>query len=323
MNAQRYAALDCGTNSLRLLIAEYDAATGTLTELARDMHIVRLGEGVDKTGQFSPAALARTFQTTEDYAARIRELGVPVENIRFVATSASRDVANRDEFITGITDRLGVEPEIISGDEEAALSFAGAAGALGFHHGTRVLVLDLGGGSTEFVTGIITETGPEVQAAISTDMGCVRFTERLMPSDPPTPSEQAAAEKAVMEKIQEAAAVVDFGSIDAVVGVAGTITTITAEALNLVDYNSEAIHGAECTIDDLHQASTTLIDSTRTLRAERGFMHPGRVDVIGAGALIYRTILTYVRERSGVQTALASEQDILDGILLSLLPKNT
>ena len=321
----RYAALDCGTNSLRLLIGEPNpqgvepAAGQPFVELHRDMEIVRLGEGVDKTGQFSPAALERTFAATEKFAAKIKEFGVPVSNVRFVATSASRDVSNRDEFMSGIQDRLGVAPEVITGDEEAALSFTGATGGLGLVPGTKVLVVDLGGGSTEFVTGIVgaTPSQTRIAAGVSTDMGCVRFTERLLPSDPPTAEEIAAATAAIQEHLAKAAETVDFTSVEAIVGVAGTITTITAEALNLSEYLPAQIHGAECSINELKAASTELLEATRENRARRGFMHPGRVDVIGAGALIYRTTLEYVQERTNVLTAYASETDILDGTLLS------
>lgn len=323
MSASRYAALDCGTNSLRLLIAEHDPAQPGIDELHRDMRIVRLGEGVDETGQFSAAALQRTFEATELYAAKINEFGVPASNIRLVATSASRDVANRAEFIAGITARLDVAPEIISGAEEAALSFAGAAGALGLPTGTRVLVVDLGGGSTEFVLGNITDTGPKVSQAISTDMGCVRLTERLLRSDPPTADEQAATVAVIRDKIAQASEQVDFSSVEAVVGVAGTITTITAEVLNLSDYIPAAIHGAECKFEELTTACTELIESPRQMRAQRGFMHPGRVDVIGAGALIYRTVLEHLHQVSTAGTAFTSEHDILDGTLLSQLPSHT
>ncbi len=320
MRTQRYAALDCGTNSLRLLIAEHDPQQSGLLELHRDMRIVRLGEGVDETGEFSAGALQRTFEATELYAQKINELGVPQSNIRFVATSASRDVSNRDEFLDGISARLGVVPQIISGDEEAALSFAGAAGALGLPVGTEVLVVDLGGGSTEFVLGTIGPTGPTGSHPISTDMGCVRLTDRLLHSDPPTEEEKAATVAVIEEKITEAAQEIDFSRVEAVVGVAGTITTITAEVLNLSDYSSAAIHGAECTLEELMAGCNSLIDAKREMRAQRGFMHPGRVDVIGAGALIYRTVLEYLRSVSHVRTAFASEQDILDGTLLSQLP---
>lgn len=312
----RVAAIDCGTNSIRLLIADVDRGNGAtkLTDIVREMRVVRLGQGVDATGELAPEALERTFAATADYAAMIREYRA--EKVRFVATSASRDARNRQVFVDGIHGLLGVEPEVISGDEEAALSFAGASSVLPLSGSDRVLVVDLGGGSTEFVLG---DTGGVI-AAKSVDIGCVRLTERHLKSDPPTAEQIAAAEADVDAAITEAGLDVPLERSTAVVGVAGSITTITAHALKLPEYLPAAIHGAELSIETIQAAASDLLRMTRAQRAELPYMHPGRVDVIGAGALVWRQILTRMGELTGgaVITATASEHDILDGIALSV-----
>ncbi|KRE59077.1 exopolyphosphatase [Arthrobacter sp. Soil736] len=310
------AAIDCGTNSIRLLIADVDRSNGTtkLTDLVREMRVVRLGQGVDATGELAPEALERTFAATAEYAELIRQYRA--EKVRFVATSASRDARNRQVFVDGIRSLLGVEPEVISGDEEAALSFAGASSVLPIASDDRVLVVDLGGGSTEFVLG---DAGGVI-AARSVDIGCVRLTERHLKSDPPTAEQIAAAEADVDAAITEAGLDVPLERSTAVVGVAGSITTITAHALKLPEYLPAAIHGAELSIGTIRAAATDLLEMTRAQRAELPYMHPGRVDVIGAGALVWRRILTRMGELSGgrIITATASEHDILDGIALSV-----
>lgn len=311
----RVAAIDCGTNSIRLLIADVTTSgggTATLTDVHREMRVVRLGQGVDATGMLATEALERTFAATEDYAALIREHNV--ERIRFVATSATRDAGNRAVFVEGIKARLGVEPEVVSGAEEAGLSFAGAASVLPTLAGELVLVIDLGGGSTEFVVG----DSDGVKAAISTDMGCVRFTERYLLSDPPTAEEIAAAEAAVEAKLVDVLAEVPLAEVTRVVGVAGTVTTITAQALGLASYEREAIHAAVVPLADMEQAAGELLGMSRAQRASLGFMHPGRVDVIGAGSLIWRTVLRRIAQltQGRVESATASEHDILDGIAL-------
>jgi exopolyphosphatase/guanosine-5'-triphosphate,3'-diphosphate pyrophosphatase len=312
----RVAAIDCGTNSIRLLIADVDRGNGAtkLTDIVREMRVVRLGQGVDATGELAPEALERTFAATADYAAMIREYRA--EKVRFVATSASRDARNRQVFVDGIHGLLGVQPEVISGDEEAALSFAGASSVLPLSGTDRVLVVDLGGGSTEFVLG---DTGGVI-AAKSVDIGCVRLTERHLKSDPPTAEQIAAAEADVDAAITEAGLDVPLERSTAVVGVAGSITTITAHALKLPEYLPAAIHGAELSIETIQAAASDLLGMTRAQRAELPYMHPGRVDVIGAGALVWRRILTRMGELTGgaVITATASEHDILDGIALSV-----
>lgn len=312
----RVAAIDCGTNSLRLLIADIDSSNGTtkLTDVVREMRVVRLGQGVDATGELAPDALERTFAATADYAAMIHEHGA--ESIRFVATSASRDARNRQVFVDGIRELLGVEPEVISGDEEAALSFAGASSVLPVLDGEQVLVVDLGGGSTEFVLG----TASGVTAAKSVDIGCVRLTERHLQDDPPTAEQIAAAEADVDAAITQAGLDVPLERATAVVGVAGSITTITAHALRLPEYSPAAIHGAELTIGTITEAATDLLHMTRGERAELAYMHPGRVDVMGAGGLVWRRILERLNELTAgrIVTATASEHDILDGIALSI-----
>lgn len=312
----RVAAIDCGTNSIRLLIADIERGNGTtsLTDVVREMRVVRLGEGVDATGELAPAALERTFAATADYAELIREHGT--EAVRFVATSASRDARNREVFVDGIRNLLGVEPEVISGDEEAALSFAGASSVLPILDGHQVLVVDLGGGSTEFVLG----TAQGVTAAKSVDVGCVRLTERHLRNDPPTAEQIAAAEADVDAAMALAQRDVPLEQATAVVGVAGSITTITAHALRLPEYRPDDIHGAELPLGTVRAAATDLLEMDRSERAGLPYMHPGRVDVIGAGGLVWRRILERLGELTGgrITTATASEHDILDGIALSI-----
>ncbi|SDK39326.1 Ppx/GppA phosphatase family protein [Arthrobacter sp. ok362] len=322
----RVAAIDCGTNSIRLLIADVNAdvntdaggATGQptprLIDIVREMRVVRLGQGVDSTGELAPEALERTFAATRDYAALIRGHGVA--KVRFVATSATRDARNRQVFVDGIRAILGVEPEVITGDEEAALSFAGASSVLPSRGEDPVLVIDLGGGSTEFVLG----NADGVIAARSVDVGCVRMTERHLRSDPPTPEQIAAAEADVDAAIGEAAQTVPLERATAVVGVAGSVTTITAHALRLPEYSPAAIHGTELDLDAVRKACTELLEMTREERAALPYMHPGRVDVIGAGGLVWRRVLQRLADVTGgrITTAVASEHDILDGIALSI-----
>ncbi|TVU66657.1 Ppx/GppA family phosphatase [Paenarthrobacter nitroguajacolicus] len=312
----RVAAIDCGTNSIRLLIADAspNGASGPLTDVVREMRVVRLGQGVDATGELAPEALARTFAATRDYAELIKEHGA--ERVRFAATSATRDASNRQVFVDGIRDLLGVEPEVISGDEEAALSFAGASSVLPATGEDAILVVDLGGGSTEFVLG----DSNGVIAARSVDVGCVRLTERHLRSDPPTAAQIAAAEADVDAALDLAAQTVPLDRATAVVGVAGSITTITAHALGLSEYQPERIHAASLDLQTISDACTNLLEMTRDERAALPYMHPGRVDVIGAGALVWRRILARLAVVSdgAISTAVSSEHDILDGIALSI-----
>ncbi len=312
----RVAAIDCGTNSIRLLIADIDRSNGiaSLKDIVREMRVVRLGQGVDATGELAPEALERTFAAAADYARLIQEHGAGT--VRFVATSASRDAKNRDVFVDGIRDLLGVKPEVISGDEEAALSFAGASSVLPVLDGQEVLVVDLGGGSTEFVLG----TAAGVTAAKSVDIGCVRLTERHLRQDPPTAEQIAAAEADVDAAIARACQDVPLERATAVVGVAGSITTITAHALRLPEYSPDAIHGTGLPLDTVRAAAADLLTMTRSDRAALPYMHPGRVDVIGAGGLVWGRILERLAGLTGgrIATATASEHDILDGIALSI-----
>lgn len=305
----RVAAIDCGTNSIRLLIA--DITNGALTDVVRTMVIVRLGEGVDKTGEFSQAALERTFAAIETFASLISEH--QPELVRFVATSASRDVSNRDEFVDGVASRLGIEPDIISGDEEAALSFLGATADLtnlSEPPTAPYLVIDIGGGSTEFVLGT---TGPT--AAISTNVGCVRMTERHLISDPATPQQIAAAISDIDAAIDLAYGAVPIAQANSLIGLAGSVATVAAIALGLSEYDSTAIHGSRISAQDVHRVTQDLLAMTRAERAKLGPMHEGRIDVIGSGALVLDRIMI----RTGLKQVVVSERDILDGIARGLI----
>jgi exopolyphosphatase/guanosine-5'-triphosphate,3'-diphosphate pyrophosphatase len=299
----RVAAVDCGTNSIRLLVA--DVTGGELREVDRRLTIVRLGQGVDATGRFAPEALIRTFAACDEYAGAVTAYGV--ERLRFVATSAAREVANADEFFTGVRKRFGVDPDVITGIEEAELSFRGATSGL-----RRVeppyLVADIGGGSTELVLG----DERAVTVAQSLDMGSVRMTERHLRSDPATPDEIAAATADIDSLLS--ATTVPLDRTRTLVGVAGTVTTVAAVALDLPGYDRDMVHHARIDGDLLARTTRWLIGSTRAERARRGTIHPGRVDVIGAGALI----LDRLHRRLGVDGVLVSEHDILDGVCLGL-----
>ena len=304
----RVAAIDCGTNSIRLLIAEVSGAN--FREVTRDMEIVRLGQGVDKTGQFHPDAIARTLAAVDKYASEISRRGV--ERIRFCATSATRDATNRDLFIGGVKERLGIEPEVISGEEEAHLSFMGATKEL-LDSLAPFLVVDIGGGSTEFVLG-----NRSVTAARSVNIGCVRMTERHFSSDPASANEIAAARADIQSAIATAAEVVDIRAAKSLVAVAGTATTVAAAALSLPQYDRYSIHLSRISAAQTHEVSEMFLKMTRTERAALGYMHPGRVDVIGAGSLILDEII----KATGVKEFIASESDILDGIAWSLGNQN-
>jgi exopolyphosphatase/guanosine-5'-triphosphate,3'-diphosphate pyrophosphatase len=299
----RVAAIDCGTNAIRLLIA--DTGGDRLTDVARRMEIVRLGEGVDRTGRLAPEAIDRTRLALLGYAAEIAELGI--ERVRMVATSASRDAQNADDFRGMVRSVLGVDPEVITGDEEARLSFAGAVG--GLTADAPYLVVDIGGGSTEFVTGTTA-----VEAALSVDVGCVRMTERHLAGDPPTAAEIAAAERDVTAAVDRALAVVPGRAAGTLVGLAGSVTTVAALALDLPAYESARIHHARISYDQVAKVTDGLLAATVAQRRALPVMHPGRADVIGAGALILRIVM----ERSGHTSVVASEHDILDGIALGL-----
>jgi exopolyphosphatase / guanosine-5'-triphosphate,3'-diphosphate pyrophosphatase len=312
----RVAAIDCGTNSIRLLVADVDPSAGTLVDLDRRMEVVRLGQGVDRTGRIAPEALERTLEAARRYNDICTSLGV--EAIRFAATSASRDAENRADFVAGVREALGVEPEVVEGLEEAQLSFTGATGVLAGAHPGPFVVVDLGGGSTELVLG--TDT---VEAAYSMDVGCVRLTERHLHTDPPTADEIARSRADVRTALDTAAQHVPLGRAVTLVGLAGTVTTVTAHALGLTTYDPHAIDGAVLPIDQVLAACDDLLARNHDERAALGFMHPGRVDVIGAGALVWREVVTRVRDEVAnnggeLTEVVTSEHDILDGIAWSI-----
>ena len=323
---RRVAAIDCGTNSIRLLIAEFPgpAVTATpgaprpLTDVTRQMRIVRLGEGVDQTGRLSAAALDRTMTALREYADLIAATRPAA--VRMVATSATRDAANSADFTTRVKEILGVAPEVISGDEEAWLSFAGATREL---FGTPLaaegaspppyLVTDIGGGSTEFVLGGAGASGRGQVKGRSVNIGCVRLTERHLHGDPPLAEQVAAATKDIDAALSEVAAAVDARQARTLVGLAGSVTTVAAIALGLDQYIAERIHHARIPADQVREITARLLAMTRAERGTIGAMHPGRIDVIGAGALILDRIMT----RFGFTEVLVSEHDILDGIAWS------
>ncbi|MEV0119553.1 Ppx/GppA phosphatase family protein [Streptomyces sp. NPDC050844] len=305
----RVAAIDCGTNSIRLLVADADPATGELVDLDRRMTIVRLGQGVDKTGRLAPEALARTFAACREYAEVIKRHGA--ERLRFVATSASRDAENRDDFVRGVLDILGVEPEVISGDQEAEFSFTGATKELAGtdHLAKPYLVVDIGGGSTEFVVG-----EDHARAARSVDIGCVRLTERHIRSDPPAPAELDAVRADIEAALDLAEQTVPIREARTLVGLAGSVTTVAAIALGLDAYDSAAIHHSRISYEQVAEIVGRLAGSTHDERAAIPVMHPGRVDVIVSGALVLLAIM----DRTGAREVVVSEHDILDGIGWSL-----
>jgi exopolyphosphatase/guanosine-5'-triphosphate,3'-diphosphate pyrophosphatase len=345
--ALRVAAIDCGTNSLRLLVADVDQRHGMLADLVRRMEIVRLGQGVDSTGRLAPDALARTFHVLEEYAAIITDAAV--DAVLMVATSATRDAANSAEFVHGVTRILGKPPEVLSGGQEAFLSFTGATAELasrgqgGERFAPPYLVVDIGGGSTEFVLGSDQAGGaaPDCAepdragpgagpgagpcagqavpiAASSVDIGCVRLTERYLHSDPPAEAEIIAATADIDAAISLAVARVPAQQARTLVGLAGSVTTVAGIALDLPDYDATRIHHARIPADRVHAVTRMLLGQTRAQRSQIGVMHPGRVDVIGAGALVLDRILT----RLGFAEVVVSEHDILDGIAWSMVDRH-
>ncbi|MFF5174435.1 exopolyphosphatase [Micromonospora sp. NPDC000089] len=310
------AAIDCGTNSIRLLIADLPDPTAgpeapevPLVDVSRRMEIVRLGQGVDRTGRLAPEAIERTRVALADYAAEIEKSGA--ERVRMVATSASRDASNADDFRAMVERTLGVAPEVVTGDEEARLSFTGAVRGLPGDADPPYLVVDIGGGSTEFVVG---SRNGGVRAAISMDIGCVRMTERHLHGDPPTPDEVAAAEADIAAAVDRALAAVPGRAAATLVGLAGSVTTVVAIAQGLTGYDPERIHHARVSYERVAEVTADLLAKSARERLEIPVMHPGRADVIGAGALVLRVIM----ERAGMPSVVASEHDILDGIAWSL-----
>ncbi|WP_067467980.1 Ppx/GppA phosphatase family protein [Nocardia amamiensis] len=313
--SDRVAAVDCGTNSIRLLIADV-LGDGHLADVHREMRIVRLGQGVDATGSLAPEAIERTRAALADYVALMREAGV--SRVRMVATSATRDAANREDFFAMARAELGTvvagaEAEVITGDEEARLSFAGAIGELSSAAGPFVVV-DLGGGSTELVFG----DSAGVRAAFSADIGCVRITERCLAGNPPTAEQIAAARAFATERLGEAFTHVPVEGAHTWVGVAGTMTTIAAVALDLPEYDSEKVHLTRLSLEQVHDVCGRLTAMDHDQRAALGPMHPGRVDVIGGGAVITEVLAEELSRRAGISELVVSEHDILDGIALSI-----
>ncbi|MGY1685880.1 MULTISPECIES: Ppx/GppA phosphatase family protein [unclassified Geodermatophilus] len=311
----RVAAIDCGTNSIRLLVADVPPE-GAHTDLLRRMEVVRLGQGVDATGRLAPEAIERTRVVLAEYAAQARDLGATA--VRMVATSATRDAANRADFEAMVLATLGRPPDVVPGDEEARLSFLGAtaslAAAAAAHGGPPprppYLVVDIGGGSTEFVLG----DASGVRAARSVDVGCVRLTERHLHGDPPTADEIGASEADIRAALAEVAAAVPVEEAVTLVGLAGSVTTVAALALRLPAYDAEAIHGSRVPVSAVRSVTAGLLTATRERRAAYPVMHPGRVDVIGAGALVLRVVM----DAFALDEVVVSEHDILDGIALRL-----
>jgi exopolyphosphatase/guanosine-5'-triphosphate,3'-diphosphate pyrophosphatase len=302
-----FAAIDCGTNAIRLLIAAVDS--NKVSDRLREMRTVRLGEGVDATGEFSNMALERTFAACREYAELLMQY--EIKELRFVATSASRDVSNRDVFITGVKEILGVEPEVISGDQEAELSYRGALSGLDVKG--SVLVADIGGGSTEFVTTLADRS----LVSESVNIGCVRMTERYLQSDPPTQQEVEAATREIRNQIELIARTVPIRTETTFIGLAGSVTTVAAMALGLHEYDADLIHGSALSMEEVDAVTNEMLHMTRAQRAELGFMHPGRVDVIGGGALVLRESMRLL----GFTQVVVSEKDLLDGVVIAL--KNT
>ena len=302
------AAIDCGTNTIKLLIGR--PRSGGMEDLARQMRMVRLGQGVDATGELHPDALQRTFAAIDEYAALIREHEVDPDRIRFVATSASRDARNASVFVDGVRERLGIVPEVVSGDEEAALAYDGCVRNLREDPALPLVVLDIGGGSTELILGESIDGGPS--EAFSMQIGSVRLHERHLHSDPPTEAEIAACVADIDAALD--ACPVDVSGARTVVGVAGTITQLAVGHLDLAVYDRGATDQLRIATADLDRLIDRLLAMTVAERRELRWMHPGRADVIGAGGLI----LSRVLRRTGVSELLVSESDILDGIAWSI-----
>jgi exopolyphosphatase/guanosine-5'-triphosphate,3'-diphosphate pyrophosphatase len=300
----RVAAIDCGTNSIRLLIADIDSSN--FREIYRTMEIVRLGQGVDQNKAFHPDAIARTLAAVDLFAQEISKRGV--EHIRFCATSATRDATNRELFIDGVKKRLGVEPEVISGEEEARLSFIGATKEFA-QSDAPFLVVDIGGGSTEFVYG-----HSDVEFAKSVNIGCVRMTERNIHSDPPKAEEIENARRDIQEAIAVAASIVPITQAKTLIAVAGTATSVAASALNLEIYDRQLIHLSHVSAEQTHHVAITFAAMNAEERSHVGFLHPGRADVFAAGSLV----LSEIMKATGAKEFVASEADILDGIAWSL-----
>jgi exopolyphosphatase/guanosine-5'-triphosphate,3'-diphosphate pyrophosphatase len=302
MSEPLLAAVDCGTNSVRLLVSRL--VDGRLVEVDRRLHLTRLGQGVDATGRFHPEALARTLDAMADFGAELDELGV--SHRRVVATSAARDARNSAEFFDGVRARIGVDAEIIPGEEEARLSYAGAVGAL-HDIAQPVLVMDIGGGSTELVLG----SDGQVRHAISLDIGSVRVRERFLHGDPPTPAEVAAATAHIDGLLDSSG--IDFAAVATWVGVGGTVTSLSALAQELPAHDRARVHGSVVTHGELDALGLRLLAMPVAAVTELPTMVPGRADVICGGALIARRVASCLAPELTV-----SEADILDGLVLGL-----
>jgi len=304
----RIAGIDCGTNSIRLLINDFSEEDNQMHEVLREMRIVRLGEGVDKTKQFSEAALKRTFEAIDEYAQLISEN--EVDKVRFVATSATRDAENREEFFLGVRERLNIEAEVITGEAEAALSFMGATKSLAASYPPPYLIIDLGGGSTELVLG---EKSPT--AAYSMNVGCVRMTERHSPGGNPTTEQIKSIREDVANQLVDAMKLVAVDKANTVIGVAGTVTTVAAHVLNISAYDPDLLHGAELTSESISKTADDFTRLSFDERAELPYMHPGRVEVITAGSIVLDEVVKGINAKK----IIASERDILDGVTWSLV----
>lgn len=320
----RVGGIDCGTNSIRLMTGTVDE-TGMHVEVPRIMRVVRLGQGVDETHRFAPEALDRTFTACREFAGVLAEH--PVDALRFVATSATRDADNRAEFEKGVEEILGVTPDVIPGTEEARLSFLGATSVVA-QQATDAdrppyLVVDLGGGSTEIVLGGTGERTGEVEAAYSMNIGSVRMSERHLLTDPPTDEEITQATADIDQAIDAAFATVPAGRARTIIGVSGTVTTMTGLAHGLAAYDRDAVDGARTTIDTACATDDRILRMTREQRAQYPVIHPGRIDVIGGGALVWTRVLRRVQQAVAedggrVDSYIASEHGLLDGITLDL-----
>jgi exopolyphosphatase / guanosine-5'-triphosphate,3'-diphosphate pyrophosphatase len=300
----RVAAVDMGTNSIRLLVGE--AVDGDVEELARDMVITRLGLGVDRVGRLDPGALRRTMEVLETYARRAEALGA--RRIRVAATSAVRDVADRRLLDRVVATHTGSPPEVLTGEQEAALSFLGATASLDAP--APFLVFDIGGGSTELARGTA-----RAEASVSVDVGSVRITERVRPSDPPTAEDMEAMARLASRGLAEAERAVPREDARTLVGVAGTTTTVQAMALGLPRYDPEAIHGTVLSLGAAERVAAELAKMTVAEKAALPVMAPGREDVIVAGSVILLEIL----RRWGFEECTVSERDILDGLAIEMV----
>lgn len=320
--AVRVGAVDCGTNSIRMYVAEGVPGQPGLTDVTREMRIIRLGEGVDATGRLSTEAISRCRTALTDYAATMAELGV--QSVRMVATSATRDASNKDEFFDMTAEVLskhfpGAVAEVISGQTEAELTFAGGVIDLDPSDGPFV-VTDLGGGSTEIVVGELLDGEVRILGARSLDVGCVRLTERVLHSDPPTAAEIAEARAVIADALTEAGDV-PVGRAARWVGVAGTFTTLCALAQGLGEYDPERIHGSVIPLAQMREVCGRLVAYSVTERRSLGPMHPGRADVIGGGSIVVQALCDVMAERAGLSELTVSEKDILDGIAMSVLTR--